>query len=110
MAVTYNMTMLQTLGTREPVCVTLNDATNINPAKVLGRFQYHHPVYTVAGIAARARWEDISGMRGIHYCGAYWFNGFHEDGVRSGMRVCEMIRARENRLQQNAEMREEIAA
>ncbi len=109
-AVTYNMTMLQSLGTREPVCVTLNDATSIHPAKVLGRFQYHHPVYTVAGIAARARWGEISGTRGIHYCGAYWFNGFHEDGVRSAVRVCEMIRAREYGVQQNAEMREEIAA
>ncbi len=96
-AVTYNMTMLQSLRTRVPICVTLNDATSIDPAKVLGRFQYHHPVYTVEGIAARERWVEISGVRGIHYCGAYWFNGFHEDGVRSGMRVCEMVRAREER-------------
>lgn len=109
-AVTYNMTMLQSLGTRDPVCVTLNDATSIDPARVLGRFHYHHPVYTVAGIAARARWGEISGLSGIHYCGAYWFNGFHEDGVRSAMRVCEMIRARENVAGQNAEMREEVAA
>ena len=93
-AVTYNMTMLQTLDTRTPICVTLNNATSIDPARVLGRFQYHHPVYTVAGIAARARWAQISGTSGVHYCGAYWFNGFHEDGVRSAMRVCETVRER----------------
>lgn len=100
-AVTYNMTMLQSLGTSVPICVTLNDATSIDPAKVLGRFQYHHPVYTVEGIAARERWGEISGASGIHFCGAYWFNGFHEDGVRSGMRVCEMVRARQERRKQS---------
>ncbi len=88
-AVTYNLTMLQSLGTRAPVCVTLNDDGTIDPAKVLGRFGYHHPVYTVAGIGARARWREISGVdRRTHYCGAYWVNGFHEDGVNSALAVC----------------------
>lgn len=89
-AVTYNMTMLQGLGTRTPVCVTLNDTGAIDPARVLGRYEYHHPLYTVEGERARLRWGEISGLaRRTHYCGAYWGNGFHEDGVVSGLRVCE---------------------
>ncbi|MGD9689010.1 MAG: NAD(P)/FAD-dependent oxidoreductase [Phycisphaerales bacterium] len=87
-SVTYNLTMLQTLRTRVPICVTLNDRSLIDPGAVLGRFDYHHPQYTVAGMAARARWREISGLEHrTHYCGAYWFNGFHEDGVQSGLRV-----------------------
>lgn len=89
-AVTYNMSMLQGLDTREPLCVTLNDAGTIDPGKVIARFRYDHPLYTVEGERARARRGQISGFHArTHYCGAYWRNGFHEDGVVSALRVCE---------------------
>lgn len=86
-SVTYNLTILQHLATRDPVCITLNNHNAIDPAKVLARYTYHHPLYTLAGEAARARWSEISGPRRTHFCGAYWFNGFHEDGVQSALRV-----------------------
>lgn len=92
--VTYNMTMLQGLGTRGPICVTLNDAGAIDRARVLGRYEYHHPLYTVEGARARRRWGEVSGhAQRTHYCGAYWGNGFHEDGVVSALRVCEAFGA-----------------
>ena len=50
---------------------------------------YAHPVYTTAGVAAQARWGEISGARHTRYCGAYWGWGFHEDGVVSGLRAVE---------------------
>ncbi|MDX2132698.1 MAG: NAD(P)-binding protein [Planctomycetota bacterium] len=90
-SVTYNMTMLQGLETRTPVCVTLNDVAGIDPSRVLGRYTYHHPVHTVAGERARERWQEISGVRRTHFCGAYWGNGFHEDGVVSALRVCRAL-------------------
>lgn len=90
-AVTYNMTMLQGLGTRTPLCVTLNDRDAIDPARVLANFTYHHPLYSLAGDRARERWSEISGVRRTHYCGAYWGNGFHEDGVVSALRVCRTL-------------------
>ncbi len=94
-AVTYNLSMLQSLGTQSPVCVTLNDRGSIDSAKILGRYQFRHPVYTVAGIAARARWRQISGVEHrTHYCGAYWLNGFHEDGVNSALAVCQALGVR----------------
>lgn len=93
-AVTYNMTMLQGLGTRVPICVTLNDTRAIEPGRILGRFTYHHPLYTIPGEEARERWGRISGVNGTHYCGAYWGNGFHEDGVSSALRVCEQLGVR----------------
>ena len=89
-AVTYNMSILQGLDTDEPLCVTLNDTASIEPGRILARFRYDHPLYTLEGDRARARWEQISGRHTrTHYCGAYWRNGFHEDGVFSALRVCE---------------------
>lgn len=90
-SVTYNLSLLQGLGTRVPLCVTLNDAGAIDPSAVLARFTYHHPIYTLAGERARRRWGEISGVRRTHFCGAYWGNGFHEDGVVSALRVCESL-------------------
>lgn len=85
--VTYNMTILQSLRTRAPVCVSLNASHLIRPDLVLDRHVFHHPVYTVAGMAARAKWREISGRNRTHFCGAYWRNGFHEDGVASAAAV-----------------------
>jgi predicted NAD/FAD-binding protein len=89
--VTYNMNILQGIEAPETFCVTLNDTSSINPNKILGRFNYDHPVFSLAGIAAQERWQDINGMRNTWYCGAYWHNGFHEDGVVSALRVAKGI-------------------
>jgi predicted NAD/FAD-binding protein len=91
--VTYDMSHLQRLRSDRRFLVTLNRSADIDPAKVVYRATYEHPVYTADGVRARARWEDISGIRGTHYCGAYWGWGFHEDGVVSALRVCERIGA-----------------
>ena len=85
--VTYNMNILQSLDAPETFCVTLNAAEAIDPVRVMGRVTYHHPVVTREGVAARARRLEVSGPNRTHYCGAYWGNGFHEDGVRSGLDV-----------------------
>jgi predicted NAD/FAD-binding protein len=90
-SVTYNMSMLQGLETRTPLCVTLNDESAIDSSRVLWRGAYRHPLYTLEGERARARWHEISGLARTHYCGAYWGNGFHEDGVASALRVCDSL-------------------
>ncbi len=86
-AVTYDMRRLQRLSASVPVCVTLNATAAIDPARVLRRFVYHHPVYTRAAVAAQARREAISGVARTYFCGAYWGYGFHEDGVESALAV-----------------------
>jgi predicted NAD/FAD-binding protein len=80
------MNRLQSLRTPEPLCVTLERTEAIDPAKVLARFDYAHPVFTEAGRAAQRRYDEIGGER-THYCGAYWGWGFHEDGVASAYRA-----------------------
>lgn len=90
-AVTYNMTILQGLETRIPLCVTLNSTERIAPSAIFRRLSYSHPLYTLEGESARSRWAEISGANRTHFCGAYWGSGFHEDGVNSALRVCERL-------------------
>ncbi len=93
--VTYHMNRLQSLGSAEEFCLTLNRTEAIDPTKIIRTIQYAHPVYTRAGVRAQERVDEISGRRRTHYCGACWGWGFHEDGVVSGVRVAREIGARE---------------
>ncbi|MEY4719629.1 MAG: hypothetical protein RL563_2247, partial [Pseudomonadota bacterium] len=52
---------------------------------------YHHPQYSLKGVAAQRRHAEISGVNNTYYCGAYWGFGFHEDGVRSALNVVDQI-------------------
>ena len=87
--VTYCMNILQGLASDQPFLVSLNARHKIDPEKIIGEYDYTHPVYSVAGMKARSRRNEISGVGRIHYCGAYWYNGFHEDGVRSALDIGE---------------------
>ena len=98
-AVTYDMNVLQSLPAARRYLVSLNLGDRIDSARVLARFRYDHPVYTPAGVAAQARHAEISGPNRSFYCGAYWRNGFHEDGLVSALSV----------LKQYADRREEHA-
>jgi uncharacterized protein len=86
--VTYNMNILQGLRAEQTWCVTLNASERIDPAKVAGRFQFSHPLFTPAGLASRSTLlSRINGRRGTWFCGAWCRNGFHEDGVVSALDV-----------------------
>lgn len=86
---TYNMNILQNIESDQTFCVTLNNSRDIDPSKILGTYHYAHPQFNNKTIAAQARWSEISGHHGLHFCGAYWYNGFHEDGVKSALDVCK---------------------
>jgi predicted NAD/FAD-binding protein len=92
--VTYHMNRLQSLQAEREFCVTLNRTRDIDPVQVIKTISYAHPVYTTEGVGAQARVSEISARNRTHYCGAYWGWGFHEDGVRSGLRVAEHFGAR----------------
>jgi predicted NAD/FAD-binding protein len=93
-ALTYNMNILQSLDAPEPFLVTLNRSEAVDPAKVIKRIRYEHPLYTRAGVAAQARQHELNGPLNTYYCGAYWRFGFHEDGVVSALRALEHFRQR----------------
>jgi len=86
---TYNMNILQDLKTEQDLCVTLNQTKRIDPIHILRRFTYSHPVFSLESIAAQSQRHTICGNNSTHFCGAYWYNGFHEDGVRSALDVCQ---------------------
>ena len=90
-ALTYELNRLQRLEAPGPICVTLNHSGAIDEQQIIKRFTYQHPVYSPGAIAAQRRWHEISGDRRTHFCGAYWGNGFHEDGVNSGMAVARQF-------------------
>ncbi|MGI9334344.1 MAG: NAD(P)/FAD-dependent oxidoreductase [Gammaproteobacteria bacterium] len=89
--VTYNLNRLQGLDSQTTWCVSLNPGGAIDPAKVVRRFRYHHPLFTARRFAAQARHDELVRRRRVSFCGAYWGYGFHEDGVRSALAMCEGI-------------------
>ncbi|MDJ0748934.1 MAG: FAD-dependent oxidoreductase [Woeseiaceae bacterium] len=82
--VSYNMNILQSLDSDSTYVVTLNDDSNIDPSRVIKRIQYDHPMYTLDAVTVQMRQEELNCDR-TFYCGAYWRNGFHEDGVVSAL-------------------------
>ncbi len=87
----YNMNILQGIKSDITYCVTLNDTNSINPEKIIGIYHYDHPIFTTKGVEAQARWNEINGNKNTWFCGAYWRNGFHEDGIWSAQRVSENL-------------------
>jgi len=92
--VTYHMNRLQSLAADREFMVTLNRTEAIDPDEVIRVIDYAHPVFTPEGVRAQERWDEISGVRRTHYCGAYWGWGFHEDGIWSALRVSEALGGR----------------
>lgn len=92
--VSYWMNLLQGLEAPVPFIVSLNRAGDIDPARVLRRMRYHHPVFTRAAVAAQRCKAEIQGRRRVWFAGAYWGWGFHEDGMRSAVEVANALGVR----------------
>jgi predicted NAD/FAD-binding protein len=90
-AVTYDMNILQTLGSESEFCVTLNQKRKIEASKIVKTLEYEHPFYQSRSVSAQKRYRELSGINRTHYCGAYWGNGFHEDGVKSALAACKFF-------------------
>ena len=86
---TYDMNILQSIESEYEFLVSLNLCEDVDPAGVLDRYVYDHPIYLKEGVAAQKRHLEISGVDRIHYAGAYWGYGFHEDGVKSALAACK---------------------
>ena len=86
-SVTYDLSRLQNHDSPSPILLTLNATSQVDPHQILRTFTYHHPAYSAESIAAQAAFDTISGSGRLHFCGAYWGYGFHEDGVNSALAV-----------------------
>lgn len=89
--ITYCMNILQKLRSPRPLLVSLNAENLVDPNAVLAEFNYSHPQYSGSSLRAQARREEICGVGGIHFCGAWCYDGFHEDAVRSALDVCRRL-------------------
>lgn len=89
----YDMNRLQRLGSAEPWVVTLNATSRLDPASIVLKLAYEHPLYTPESVAAQARLPELAdGV--VAYAGAYHGWGFHEDGALSGLRAAQSLGAR----------------
>lgn len=88
---TYSMNLLQTLNLDQQFCVTLNDNGRIRDECVIGEYHYAHPTFGVNRKSMQARHGELINQNATSFCGAYWGNGFHEDGVKSGLAVVTAI-------------------
>ena len=90
---TYNMNILQGIEAQTTFCVTLNASEAIDPARIIDRFVYSHPVFSLDSVEAAERIQSINGLNRTWFAGAWLGNGFHEDGVVSGRSVADSINA-----------------
>ena len=87
----YLLNMLQPLPWQQSVVVSLNPAREIARSKVMGEFDYAHPVFDLAAIQAQAGVPMLQGRQHTYFCGAWTGYGFHEDGLRSGLGVARQL-------------------
>jgi uncharacterized protein len=88
----YWLNRLQPLPFETPLVLTLNPLREPRAETVIGRYDYAHPVFDAAAVAAQRRLPHLQGVRGTWYCGAWTGYGFHEDGLASGLAVCAALR------------------
>lgn len=90
--VSYYMNRLQNLNTDNDYFVSLNMQERIAKDKICRSINYMHPVFDRAAISAQANFSAINGTHNTWYCGAYWRNGFHEDGVWSSIQAVNLFK------------------
>ena len=92
-SVTYWMNLLQNIDRRAPLFVTLNPLRDPAPGSVIAAFDYDHPQFDHAAVAAQSRLPAIQGQRGTWFCGSYCGYGFHEDALAAGLAVAQALGA-----------------
>tara|TARA_B110000238_G_scaffold200741_1_gene252117 strand:- start:2087 stop:3364 length:1278 start_codon:yes stop_codon:yes gene_type:complete len=90
--VTYYMNRLQPLQTHKDYFVSLNLTDRINPKKIIRTIAYQHPVFDQLAIRSQSNLNKLNGKQHTWFCGAYWRNGFHEDGVWSALTTIEKFK------------------
>lgn len=91
-SLTYHMNRLQSLASKQNFMVTLNPGMDVDPQTAHREALFHHPIFTPDAAKAQSRFDEINGINRTHFCGAYWRNGFHEDGYWSAIRAVECLK------------------
>ena len=89
----YLLNRLQPLPWEQPVLVSLNPVRPIAPEKIIGEYDYTHPVFDLAAVAAQADMPTLQGQNNRYYAGAWMGYGFHEDGLKAGLAAAAKLLA-----------------
>ena len=89
----YLLNRLQPLPWAQPVLVSLNPVRPIAQEKIIGEYDYAHPVFDLAAVAAQADMPALQGRNGRYYAGAWMGYGFHEDGLKAGLAAAAKLLA-----------------
>ena len=89
----YLLNRLQPLPFKTPVVVSLNPVREPRAETIHAEFDYAHPVFDMAAIAAQQRLPELQGRQHTWFAGAWTRYGFHEDGLMSGLTACHGLRA-----------------
>jgi predicted NAD/FAD-binding protein len=89
----YLINRLQPLPWQQPVVVSLNPIREIDVSLILGEYDYEHPVFDLAAIAAQRKIPALQGLRDCYFCGAWMGYGFHEDGLKAGLAAARLLKS-----------------
>ena len=87
----YLINRLQPLPWAQPVVVSLNPIRPIAREKILGEFDYAHPVFDLPAMAAQREMHQLQGQKNSYFCGAWMGYGFHEDGLKAGVGAARQL-------------------
>jgi predicted NAD/FAD-binding protein len=89
----YWLNLLQPLPFTQDVIVSLNPLSEIDPAQVIGEYDYAHPVFDLPAIRAQAQMPQLQGQQHTWFAGAWMGYGFHEDGFKAGRDAAQNLLA-----------------
>jgi predicted NAD/FAD-binding protein len=94
----YWLNLLQPLPFTQDVIVSLNPVHEIDPAHIIGEYDYAHPVFDLPAIQAQAQMPQLQGQQHTWFAGAWMGYGFHEDGFKAGRDAAQTLLAKSRTL------------
>jgi len=85
------MNRLQNVSKKRNYFVTINDPGRIPEKEIIRKIQYDHPLFSMGSVMAQEKFTELNTESNIHFVGAYFRYGFHEDGIESSVRLAELI-------------------
>ncbi|PKA05385.1 NADP transhydrogenase subunit alpha [Leptospira ellisii] len=87
----YWMNSLQNVSRRRNYFLSINDPGTADRRKIIQEIEYDHPLFTLGSLRAQSRLQELNAEGNIHFCGAYFRNGFHEDGLWSAQVLAQSL-------------------
>ena len=85
--ITYWLNKLQNLDTSKNYFLTLNPVLNIHDNCIIKKVNFTHPYLNSENTALQKDLKLIQGKKRTWFCGSYFGNGFHEDGLKSSIEL-----------------------